>query len=451
MNYTLDLNVGLTQVLNDGTNQYLYGVGRIAQVNTTTEYFLGDALGSVRQLTNSNGDITLARAYEPYGNLAQANGTAQTNYGFTSEYTDPSGKVYLRARYYSSDVGRFLSKDPSRLENNLYSYVSSNPINRIDPTGLFSPSTIAESYGFSSFDKLLDAFDRDQEPFNGKRWGWLALLLDAKPGDKFESYYLNLQQTYPSMSLHDSGFFELNNNKIGVNVTYYSMTGGALGLLPMQSYAFVQNNKYGSTYWFWRDNLPHKYQLNGIYYVDHSLVRDLPDYRTVNLPSVPINLDFSGGFGIAGGVSVIVDRFGNKYAAVSLGSGVGLNLGSYSESYVAADAWTALLGYRIYPTEEELKSIALCATISGGVIIYGGSVGLCPYQFSGFMPGRVAGIITYSTGFNLSLSDEFSYPLVPLGKDTSMGWNNYLDYRGFGISRSDVERKALLQLGVCTP
>ena len=47
-NYTLDLNTGLTQVLNDGTNAYVYGLGRIAQVNTTTEYFLGDALGSVR-------------------------------------------------------------------------------------------------------------------------------------------------------------------------------------------------------------------------------------------------------------------------------------------------------------------------------------------------------------------------------------------------------------------
>jgi len=75
VNYTLDtstslsasLNAGLTQVLNDGTNQYLYGVGRISQVNTTTDYYLTDALGSVRQLTNAQGDITLANAYDPYG------------------------------------------------------------------------------------------------------------------------------------------------------------------------------------------------------------------------------------------------------------------------------------------------------------------------------------------------------------------------------------------------
>jgi hypothetical protein len=42
--YTLDLNAGLTQVLQDGANTYLYGVNRIAQVaETQTGYFLPDA------------------------------------------------------------------------------------------------------------------------------------------------------------------------------------------------------------------------------------------------------------------------------------------------------------------------------------------------------------------------------------------------------------------------
>jgi hypothetical protein len=45
--YTLDLTAGLTQVLADGTNTYLYGNGRIAQNSTANgkQYFLGDALG----------------------------------------------------------------------------------------------------------------------------------------------------------------------------------------------------------------------------------------------------------------------------------------------------------------------------------------------------------------------------------------------------------------------
>ena len=35
--FTMDLNTGLTQALSDGTNSYIYGNGRIAQVNTGTE------------------------------------------------------------------------------------------------------------------------------------------------------------------------------------------------------------------------------------------------------------------------------------------------------------------------------------------------------------------------------------------------------------------------------
>ena len=90
--YTLDINAALAQVLSDGTATYLYGVDQIAQQNgTDTEYYLGDDLNSVRQLTNSVGDVTLARAYDPYGNTILAVGNEQTAFGYTGEYTDSTG------------------------------------------------------------------------------------------------------------------------------------------------------------------------------------------------------------------------------------------------------------------------------------------------------------------------------------------------------------------------
>ncbi|MCL4561765.1 MAG: hypothetical protein M1281_14300, partial [Chloroflexi bacterium] len=56
--YALDLAAGLPQVLGDGTNTYLYGLGRIAQQNASgNEYFLTDALGSVRQRVDASGTI----------------------------------------------------------------------------------------------------------------------------------------------------------------------------------------------------------------------------------------------------------------------------------------------------------------------------------------------------------------------------------------------------------
>jgi len=141
--YVVDLNAGLTQVLDDGTNTYLYGNGRIAQVaGATTEYFLGDALGSVRQMTDAAAVITLAKSYDPYGVASVTSGAGTTSYGFTGEqYDSATGLVYLRSRHYSPGVGRFLSRDTwdgdinNPLSLNRWNYVDSNPVNRVDPSG----------------------------------------------------------------------------------------------------------------------------------------------------------------------------------------------------------------------------------------------------------------------------------------------------------------------------
>jgi RHS repeat-associated protein len=140
-NYTLDLNAGLTQVLADGESTYLYGLGRIAQLSAEeTAFFLGDALGSVRQLTDGSGVITHAAGYTPYGEVLASAGNG-SNYGYTGEWTDASGMVYLRARYYSPWQGRFMTRDTwggrdtQPLSYNMWLYVNGNPINRVDPSG----------------------------------------------------------------------------------------------------------------------------------------------------------------------------------------------------------------------------------------------------------------------------------------------------------------------------
>jgi len=87
-------------VLDDGTNTTLYGLDRIAeQQGGANEFYLGDALpeghrddvGSARQVVNEWGEVTLARGYDPFGETIYSSGTAQTDYGFTGEFTDPSG------------------------------------------------------------------------------------------------------------------------------------------------------------------------------------------------------------------------------------------------------------------------------------------------------------------------------------------------------------------------
>ncbi len=78
--YTLDLNAGLTQVLSTQsgtvTTSYLYGPTRIGEQQPggpsagsgqAFAYHLPDALGSVRQLADASGAVTLTRSYEPFG------------------------------------------------------------------------------------------------------------------------------------------------------------------------------------------------------------------------------------------------------------------------------------------------------------------------------------------------------------------------------------------------
>jgi RHS repeat-associated protein len=140
--YTLDINAGLTQVLQDNTNKYVYGNARIAQIaETQTGYFLPDALGSMRQMTDPSADLTLAKSYDPYGNVVSSSGAGQTVYGYTGE-VQSNGLLHLRARDYVSQLGRFTSRDTweginsKPLTINEWPFVIGNPINRIDPSGM---------------------------------------------------------------------------------------------------------------------------------------------------------------------------------------------------------------------------------------------------------------------------------------------------------------------------
>jgi hypothetical protein len=110
-----DLNAGLTQVLEDGTNTYLYGNDRIAQLpaddSQKADYFLGDVLGSVRQMADDRGAVAYTASYDPYGEVLSTNGEAHTSYGFSGEDTDSYIKLIdLRSRQYFQRLDGSLPK-----------------------------------------------------------------------------------------------------------------------------------------------------------------------------------------------------------------------------------------------------------------------------------------------------------------------------------------------------
>ena len=152
--YALDQVSGLTQVLSDGATAYLYGQGRTGEEGPAGwSYHLADGLGSARQLAGPVGAIARTQSFAPFGALLSATGEGSSAFGFAGEQGDPSGLVYLRARYYDPGTGRFLTKDPfpgfASLPATLnpYLYVLNNPVNWVDPSGEIIPLLLALGIG----------------------------------------------------------------------------------------------------------------------------------------------------------------------------------------------------------------------------------------------------------------------------------------------------------------
>ena len=108
-------------------------------------FYQADGLGSITDLTDTNGAVVQSYVYDSFGNIEQQVGAFVNPYTFTGrEFDAESGLCYYRARYYDSSVGRFVNEDPIGLLGglNLYAYVLGNPINNTDAFGLAGTSPI---------------------------------------------------------------------------------------------------------------------------------------------------------------------------------------------------------------------------------------------------------------------------------------------------------------------
>ncbi|MGE0761880.1 MAG: PKD domain-containing protein [Bdellovibrionales bacterium] len=101
-----------------------------------------DHLGSPRLVINATtGAIAQAMDYDEWGNVTMDTSPGFQPFGFAGGLYDPGTKLLrLGARDYDPEIGRWISKDPILFgggDTNLYGYVLNDPINFIDPTGLF--------------------------------------------------------------------------------------------------------------------------------------------------------------------------------------------------------------------------------------------------------------------------------------------------------------------------
>jgi RHS repeat-associated protein len=136
--YQWDTNRSLPVILNDGTNRYVYGLDLISAIDgsNNVKYFMYDGLGSTTEIVNDVGTVSAAYSYDVFGTVRAQSAAPSNPWLFTGEQRDAdSGLYYLRARYYDSTTGRFLSRDPV-IAAQPYEYAGNGPVNFTDRSGL---------------------------------------------------------------------------------------------------------------------------------------------------------------------------------------------------------------------------------------------------------------------------------------------------------------------------
>jgi RHS repeat-associated protein len=367
--YALNLNAGLTQVLADGTNTYLYGNGRIAQyAGTTPSYFLPDALGSVRQLANASGVVTLAKSYQPYGSVMSSVGTATSTYGFTGEATDNTGLVYLRARYYGPQWGRFITRDTwpgdrrRPMSFNAWLYAYANPVNLIDPSGLFSASIIKNSLRGESEQEVFG-----EEHYAVARWGLYALLRDAKDFDRITLRYADFsyQGAHYPLAPHSAGSWIVHAecDELILDNQYWGEQSLIDFIHLLDLMAALKSNTEGK---WWRPATLeyHWYDRNGQFYSDFTKGTDMPDV-------IIAGGSIHAGFEIA--ALTTQDRYGNEYLTIQFGAG-GLGLGAeFWEGYASVTSTPRRFGD--VPDERTLRNIIEGIDVGVSVSLIGVGIG----------------------------------------------------------------------------
>src|SRR6266540_1130384 len=161
------------------TVMWVLPTATLARAQDVVQYYHTDAVGSVRMMTDANGQVIKRFDYLPFGELWPGDPPDRRQFA-GKERDAETGFDYVGARYYASQTGRFTTVDPvvevdkalvDPQRWNRYVYVRNNPLRYVDPDG----RAIETVWDLISLG--LSAKAVWQDPTSG--WNWVSLGADV--------------------------------------------------------------------------------------------------------------------------------------------------------------------------------------------------------------------------------------------------------------------------------
>ena len=190
--YDLQILSGKANQQGDVTVQYLYLQRKpVAKLEENATYAIhADHRDAPRMMTNDDKQTIWKAHYSPFGEINIEKQTAQLQLRLPGQYEDnETGTYYNYLRDYDPKTGRYITSDPlgASAGLNTYAYVKNDPMNRVDPLGLYDELI---HYYMTYFLALVAGVPEDQaelialatqfvddnfttSPFTGIPWGSL--------------------------------------------------------------------------------------------------------------------------------------------------------------------------------------------------------------------------------------------------------------------------------------
>ena len=209
-----------------------------------TNYYITDHLGSVRAVTDAEGEVLDTFDYMPYGSEISSTSSTTTDYRFTGKERQGmvNNSIYDSFARFQNTYGRFMSIDPkaeSFYHISPYTYCAGDPVNLVDPDGKeFTEALEAEVskleksirkkiFKYQQKVEKMKADSHKREKYNGyiadleQALDEYQVLRDSEQiyGIVFKSPFKKIiERMYPSRDIYGMTAYELGTNIFNIHI-----------------------------------------------------------------------------------------------------------------------------------------------------------------------------------------------------------------------------------------